>query len=465
MNPIQILLVIHARWKVALAVAIVTVGAGLVVNEMLPKKYTAETSVLVDVRTPDPVVAVLLQSTQMTPGSIATQVDVITSNRTSRKVVTMLKLDQSASVKESWLAATQGRGKLEDWLANALQRGVKVTPSRESNNLKISYSGTDPAFAAAIANAFAQAYIEASIELKVEPARQHARWFAEQAKVLRENVEKAQTRLSEYQKETGIVATEETYDTENTKLTDLAGRLNAVQAELRDAQTKQRSVGATADTLPEVLQNATISNLRADIVQREAKLKDSNLGSKHPQYLRMEAELAELRKSVEAETRRVTSGYSSSTAVNQVRQAELMAALEAQKKKVLQLKGGRDELAVLLRDVETAKRAYDAVSTRFNQTSLESQATQTNVSVLTPAVEPLEPSFPKPFVVTVSVLIVLGLIAGGASAFGFEMLDKRVRSTHDLAEMLQLPVIGVIARTKPQSRLAFWRRGAVPALR
>jgi len=465
MSPLQILLMFRARWKVALAVALVTLAAGLTANELLPKRYTAETSVLVDIRTPDPVAAVLLQSTQMVPGSMATQVDVITSSRTSRKVVTMLKLDQSATVKEQWQAATEGRGKLEDWLGNALQRGIKVTPSRESNSLRISYSGTDPAFAAAVANAFAQAYIEASIELKVEPARQHARWFGDQSKVLRENVEKAQTRLSEYQKQHGIVATEENQDTETIKLADLTARLNTVQAELRDAQTRQRSASATADTLPEVLQNPAIANLRADIVQREARLKDSNLGAKHPQYVRMESELAELKKSLEAETRRITSGYSSSSSIHLVRQAELTAAIEAQKKKLLQLKGGRDELAVLTRDVETAKRAYDAVSTRFNQTSLESQATQTNVSVLSPAFEPLEPSFPKPFATTLALLICLGSVLGGLSAFALEMLDKRVRSADDLAEMLQLPVIGVIVRDRGQGRLAFWRRSAALTVR
>jgi hypothetical protein len=40
-----------------------------------------------------------------------------------------------------------------------------------------------------------------------------------------------------------------------------------------------------------------------------------------------------------------------------------------------------------------------------------------------------------------------------------------VRSIHDLAEMLQLPVLGVIVRPRKQSRLAFWRRGAALALR
>jgi len=463
-NPLQLLRIFAARWKIATAVAVLTIGAGIAVNEFLPKRYVAETTMLVDVRAPDPVAAALIQAPTV-PVSMATQAEVIGSIRTTRKVVNILKLDQSSAAREQWMAATEGKGKLEDWLGGLLQKSVKVVPSRDSGVLKIAYSGSDPVFVAAVANAFAQAYIEASIELKVEPARQHSRWFSDQGKVSRENVEKAQARLSDFQKQHSIVATEEAMDVETVKLNDLSARLNTVQGELRDAQTKQRTTNVAPETLPEVQASSTVSQLRADIAQREARLKDANLGTKHPQYLRMEGELAELRKSLDGEIRRITSGYSSSSTIHLNRQAELQAAIEAQKKKVLLLKANRDELAVLMRDVETAKRAYDAVSTRFNQTSLESQATQTNVSVLTPAFEPLAPSFPKPFPVMLALVSAVGVILGGLAAVGHEMLDRRVRSTADLAEMLQLPVLGVVAKPRRQSRLLFWRRSLALAVK
>jgi uncharacterized protein involved in exopolysaccharide biosynthesis len=206
------------------------------------------------------------------------------------------------------------------------------------------------------------------------------------------------------------------------------------------------------------MQNSVIQGLRADIAQREAKLKDANLGSKHPQYQRMEAELAELKNRLVLETSHVTSGYSTSTAVGKTKEIEVRQAFEAQKAKVLRLKGDRDEIAVLVRDVDTAKKAYEAVTNRYNQTSLESQATQTNVSVLSPALEPLEPSFPKPLPQMILIAIALGVLLGGGAAFLLEMLDRRVRSAADLAEMLQLPVLGVIVRPGAQKRLAFRRR-------
>jgi len=461
MSPLQFFYALRARYKIALAAVVFTVAVAVVGSKFAPKQYIAETSVMVDIRSPDPVSSVLLPAMRV-PASLGTQVDIIMSDLVARKVVKLLQIDQRPAAKDRWLQVTGGKGKIEDWIANILQKNVKVAPSRDSNLINISYRGTDPVFVAAIANAYAQAYIEASIELRVEPARQYARWFGDQAKVQRENLEKAQNVLSEFQRKNGIVGSGENLDFETVKLSDLSAKLVAAQAETADTRSKQRA-GVLA-SLPEVQQNPVISRLRADIAILDGRLKDAagNLGSQHPVYQRMQSELAELKSRLESETQLVASGFSSSTSVGMSRQAELQAAIEAQKRKILNLKGRYDELTVLVGDVERAKRAYEAVISRYNQTTLESQATQTNISVLTPALEPIEPVFPKPLVLTVGLALVAGILFSAALVFALEMLDHRVRSTQDLADMLQLPVLGVITRTKRPARLAF--RSDRPAL-
>ncbi len=464
MNLQQFLLILRARYKLVLFTLLGTVAVTLVVSLVLPKQYTATSAVVVDVKSPDPIVGMFLPAIAM-PGYMATQVDVINSDRVAQKVVKMTKLDQSPQVKEQWLEDTDGKGKIEVWLARLLQKKLDVKPSRESNVINISYTAVDPGFAAAIANAFAQAYIDTTIELKVEPAKQYARWFEEQGKMLRDHLEKAQNRLSEYQQQKGIVASDERLDNETAKLNELSTQLTIVQAQTSDAQSKQKSGSASA-TLPEVVQNPLIMNLKVDISRLEGKLQDAagNLGKNHPQYQRMESELAELKKKLEVETLHITSGFSTSRAVGKEKESDLRAAIEAQKKKLLEIKSQRDELAVLMRDVEAAQKAFEAVSQRFNQTSLESQSTQTNVAVLTAASEPIEPSFPKLLLNTL-VSIFLGTLLGVGAAFMLEMLDQRIRSAGDLAEMLQLSLLGVIPKTSAAAkrarrlaRLVFWRR-------
>jgi uncharacterized protein involved in exopolysaccharide biosynthesis len=171
----------------------------------------------------------------------------------------------------------------------------------------------------------------------------------------------------------------------------------------------------------------------------------------------MESELASLKQRLEAETRFITSGFGTATTVGKDKEAELVAAIAAQKKKLLGLKQARDQLAALQRDLDIAQKAYEGVSQRLTQSKLESQFTQTNASVLTLASEPVEPSFPN-LPLNLVAAILLGTFGGIAAAFGIEILDRRVRSACDVAEMLQLPMLGVIPRRKWPGRLSLVRR-------
>jgi succinoglycan biosynthesis transport protein ExoP len=211
--------------------------------------------------------------------------------------------------------------------------------------------------------------------------------------------------------------------------------------------------------------NAVIAGLRNQLLARETQLAQigGNLGKSHPQYLSMESEIASLRKQLDAETRRITTSFSTSRSVGKDRESDLRAAIAAQKKQLLELRSERDQLAVLQRDVDAAQSAYDGVTKRFNQTSLESQITQANVSVLNPAIEPLLPSSPN-VPRNMAMAVIAGILLGCGAAFLLELLDRRIRSAEDLAEMLQLPVLAVIEHPR-QRRLAFWRRPALPAPR
>ena len=460
----QFLLILRARSAICVSVLLVAVAAGTTFSLLMPKRYTASSAVVVDVKSPDPVYGTLLHAMVM-PGYMATQRDIIASDRVAERAVRLLKLDEVPGKREQWLATTQGKGSFETWLASRLERTLDAKPLRESNVIEITYRSNDPAFAAAAANAFAQAYIEASIDLRVEPAKQYARWFGEQDKVLRENLEKAQARLSEHQQKYGIVASEERLDAETTRLNDLTAQFTVVQTQTVDARGRQRS-GAAARTLPEVVQNPLIHTLKGDIARQEAKLQEvsGNLGKNHPQYQRMESELAALKQRLEAETRLIASGFGTATAVGKDKEAELLAAIAAQKEKLLGMKQARDQLAGLQRDLDIAQKAYEGVSQRLTQSRLESQFTQTNVSVLSLATEPTAPSSPNvPMNIVLSIF--LGTFCGIGAAFVLEMLDRRVRSPEDMVEMLQLPLLGGIPRAKKPSRLALPYRSRVLALK
>jgi len=456
MNLRQYFFMFRVRWRLALGIMLGTLAIAVPLVLVLPKQYTASTSLGVEIKSPD------LITTLLMPTNLASQEEIIRSERVTRQVIQTLGLDTDPGLRQTWQQAG-GRGRYEDWLAEAMQRRLTVTPSRRGDNIiTIQYRSASPAEAAAAANAYARHYADAAIEMKVEPGRQYARWFGEQNKKLRAELEAAQARLSEFQREKGIGVRDENLGAETERLASLAAQLTAAQSEGVDAKSKLRAGG---DALPEVMQNQVIQGLRADILRQEAKLRDAaaNFGANHPQYRAMQAELAELKARLEAETRHVVRSVSTARSLSGDKERELKAALEAQRKKLLAMRGERDQLAVLERDVEAAKQAYETAERRFTQAHLESQATQSNVFVIRPAIEPLEPSFPK---VRLYILasILFGALLGACTAHALETLDRRVRCVDAVAGLMRMRGLSVVAREASPGPLALARRNAPLAL-
>ena len=439
----QFLLILYARYKIVLLVLLTTVSATLVISLLLPKQYTATTAIVIDVKSPDPVSGMLLPGLA-TPGYMATQVDIINSDRVAQRVVKLLRMDESPAIRQQWMDATEGKGNLTNWLAELLKKKLDVKPARVSNVIDIKFSGTDPGFVAAVANAFAPAYIDVNLELRVEPARQHAAWFDGQTGVLRENLEKAQQALSSHQQRTGIVSTNERLDHEAAKLNEISSQITTVQGQTSDSSSKRKSIG-NSETLIEVMQNPLISSIKLDITRLDAKLQESNvnLGKNHPQTQRIESELASLRAKLASETRQIASSISTTYHVGKQREGELLELLEAQKKRVLELTKQHDAINVLKRDVELAQRAFEATSLRSMQVRLESQTAQTNIAVLNPAAMPTEPSSPK-IILNLLISLFLGTLLSVGIALMLELVNRRIYSAEDLIRVIDLPVLAIM---------------------
>jgi chain length determinant protein EpsF len=450
----QVFAVLRARWKIALLMFVLTVGVTLAVSLMLPKQFTATASIVIDVK-PDPVSAIMYAGLA-SPAFMATQVDIIRSDRVAYRVVRNLKLADSPQVRQQWLDETGGDGNIEVWLADTFSKKLDVQPSRESNVINVSYTAPDPRFAAGLANAFVQAYIETSLELRVDPAKQYSTFFDKRGKEARDALEQAQAKLSAFQREKGIVATDERLDVENARLNELSSQLVMIQAVAAESNSRQgQATGSSAAQMQEVLSNPVINSLKSQVSVQEARLKElsARYGAAHPQVVELKANIAELQVKIAEETKRVTGGVGVTSTINRAREAQLRASLAAQRNKVLDLKQVRDEGMVLAREVENAQRTYDSLMARSNQTSLESQTTQSNSNVLTQAVAPLVPSSPKVVLNTLLSVFLGALLALGA-AFLLELLDRRVRSVDDVAAALQLPVLGIMP--KPGAKI---RRG------
>lgn len=440
----QFLLILKARRWLIFGILGGVVALTLAISLVLPKQYTATATLLIDMKMTDQ-----LGTPQALQGYLATQIDIINSERVAERVVALTRMDQIPGYQELWREETKGEGGaagFRNWLAALLQKRLDVRPSttRESNIISISYQAPNPRFSVVIANAFAQAYIETNVELKVNPAKQYKDWFDKQTKEVRDDLETAQRKLSAYEQEHAVLAGDGRFDVENMRLAELSSQLSMAQGQHAESSSRQSQVGS-AEFLPEVLANPVVASLKTELARLETDRGQlsEKLGENHPMMRELNEKITEQRRRVTAETQRVASSLGTTSRISTARIKEITEAYDKQQARVLELKKHRDQIAVLQRDIENAQKAYDLVTQRLAQTNLESQTQQTNVSVLTSATPPLAPSSPKVVLNTI-IAVFLGVLLGIGTALLLELHDQRVRGVEDIVQSVNVPLLGVI---------------------
>jgi len=440
----RLFVVLRARWRSAMLVIISAIAVAVALSLVLPRQYKATASVLVDMRSPDPLLGTVLGST-LVSGYMATQMDVVQSERVVRRAIATLGLERDANLKARWKSATDGQGNFEDWLTEDVQRKLDVQPTRESGVMSIIYTATDPAAAAATANAILRAYIDTTLELRVEPARQYNNFFDERSKQLRTDLDAAQAKLSAYLQANGIAASNERIDVESLRLSELSSQFVALQSVNAESGSLEKQASINADKMAEVFNHPAVAALNAELARQQIKLGElrQRLSDQHPQVKETENSIAELNTQIAAEKRRVSAGIVASNQVNSAREGQIRSLLAEQRAKVLRMKGQRDEASALQHDVDNARAAYDAVFQRASQSSLESKVNQTNVSILRQATAPAVAASPKLWT-NVSVAFVLGTLLALAVVMVREIRDRRLRTLDDVVDGLRQPLLVIL---------------------
>lgn len=442
----QILSILRARWALIVLVFGVTTLTALGISLLLPKQYVSEASVVVDVKSLDPVAGTVLPG-MFQPGYMSTQVDIVNSERVAERVVRMLRLEEQPELRQRWMDQDKGKGEFVVWAAKGLQTKLDAKPSRDSNIIQIGFRGTDPDFVAKAANAFAQAYVDVDLELKTEPAKQYAQFFGVQTDQARLKLEEAQAKLSAYQQAHGIVVFDQRLDAETSKINDLSSQLTLLQGQIADSDSKRAS--KSAGSTEAAMNSSTIATLKTQIAQLNGRLQESsgNLGPQHPQTLRTKAQLASLRADLDREIGQIQASFDTTYRIDKQREQQLRSALDSQKTRVLLMNKQRDEVSVLRRDLDAAQRDYDTMGQRFSIARLESQASKTNISILSPATVPLSSAKPKVLLNTAAAALV-GLMLGLVCAVTLELANRRIRSPNDLAIALDVPVLARVSGVK-----------------
>lgn len=341
----------------------------------------------------------------------------------------------------------------DEVLARAELNGVidsllgRLTVSRQRLTyvINISFVSESPDKAARIANAVADTYILDQLEAKFDATRQANEWLSRRLGELREQVRDSERAVEIYRAEqglessAGVTVSEQQLSELNAQL--ILGRTALAEARAKYDRARQiRSSGGTIESMADVVQSGTISQLRqkqAELARELANLA-SRYGARHPEVVNAEAQRRDIERQIGAEISRIIGSLQNNVAVAETR----VASLEKSLREIRGESGESGQAMVQLRELEreaAANRAvYESFLNRFKETSQQQDLQVPDSRVISQATAPITPSHPRK-ALSLALALVLSAMLGVGLAFLLEHLDNGIETGRDVEQILGLP--------------------------
>jgi len=425
------------KWMIIAAVLASLAGAAVVVM-LVPPRYTADTRLLMDVIKPDPVTGQTM-SAQFARAYTQTQTQLIKDYRVAGAVVDQIGWGNDPAMLARYAVPGDPNG-ARHRMAQLIIDRTDARLIEGSNIMEISYTGTSPDNAKAIADAIRRAYIHAAVQAKRDTAAESASWYDAQAEKAQRLLNIAEASKAQFERQHGIVMEDEKTDVDTQRLAALSTAGAAPVATSPGPEVRGPSAAETE-----------LASTDAQIA-----LSSRTLGPNNPVLVQLNKKHSLLAAQVAQE--RASSGGAAAAARSAAGAANAAgaAALQAQKSKVL---ANRENLATLRQlqdEVDVRRDQFTKATQAAAQLHAQSATDDAGVSVLSEAVAPERPSFPNVPLVFLGALA-LGFTLGLLAALLTELLNRRVRTERDLRDVVHdAPLLAVVGPDSAE-RTHWWR--------
>jgi capsular exopolysaccharide synthesis family protein len=330
--------------------------------------------------------------------------------------------------------------------SDALLKSYSPDPASDTRLLRIAYTNSDPALAAAICNQLAQTLINRNIENKSGKFKDASNWLDRSTRELKAKAERAEEALAQYTRAHTNIAP-------MGKGSLSADRLLRLQAEVTRAET-DRIVKESlyedvrqgrVEHVPTAYTDASLAELQkklGDLMTQAAQL-DVNYGPDNPQTIEVQQQTAAIRKQIESHRKslEVKLKLDFDRAVREERALRL--TLEAAKTEGAQENLDTFQYGILQQEVDTTKALYKNFLEKSSDANFELAQQQNNLRVVEPARIPRVITGPNRPLWTI-MGFTLSLTFGVGIALLLEFFDRTIKTADDLRRRLQLPTLAMI---------------------
>lgn len=402
---------------------------------------------------------------------LQTQLSILLSDAVASKVVYEMGLDKAGEEKKGVMSTMAGMartvwpymktdakpaGSDREEAIRQFKRDLKTDYAPTSNVVTVSYESSDPEVAARAVNTAVDSMMATNLEMKTAPAKEGMAWLDARLRELRAVMGQSTDQLQEYKLSKGLIVTGDRQANISLQgLADLNSKVLEAESRRYAAEVKyQQVVRLSKDpdllmSYPAMIENKTIQNLKTEegLLAKSIAEGSRKYGDRHPQMVRLENEMGAVRKQMSHEADLVVASVKADYEQALRTEQALKRALAGQKSEAMSYEMRSAEYAMKEQDLEGARRTYDEILKKFQESNIIGSIGISPVQYLHRAVPPSKPDRPrKAAYLTFGAL--LALMCGVGFAVAAEYMDETCNSPEIVEAELGMTVLGVVPRDR-----------------
>jgi len=341
-------------------------------------------------------------------------------------------------------------------LAGLFGSKVSVSLRRGTRLIDVSVDDKDPERAQQLAKSMVKEYENLNFEEKASETKTGNDALIQEADRLKDKLHKSEQALQQYREDHHAVSLEDKQNIVveklkelNQKVTDARSERIKLEADIATIQHANKKNPEQLLLLSSVASLPVIADLRREISEREADFAQVNqrYGELHPKYLEAQAQIKDLKQTLNRTLLNSADLVMKSYEAAKATEDKLRTELKDQEDAMLELNKIAIPYNVLVREEDADRALYEAVLKRMKETNVKENVEENNIRLIDEPMVPVRPS--KPSKLKILAFAVLGgLVVACGTVLAIDMANTSIRNVNQVEELLGLPVLTSIPRSK-----------------
>lgn len=337
---------------------------------------------------------------------------------------------------------------------------ISIEPQGKSQLVNVQVDMADPRMAANAANRLAQGFIESQLEASMAMSADASAWMNSRLNELRTKLKEAETQLQNFREQENLVDIDGVSTITAAELSATSNRMVDARSARAEAESLYRQVQSMKSggwrrlaTVSAVLGDPLIQQFKANEAQAKSKVEElsKRYGARHPAMEAARTELAAAEASLRGQVEQVVAAIERNYRLAVANEQSLRSSVNENRAQIQDISRKEYQLREYQREVDTNRALYDTFLTRLKETAATSDLETVNARVVDTATVPTTPIKPKKPLIVLLATFLAALVGVGLSLL-LEMLNNTFKSTDDVENKLNLPVLGILPLVKKKDR-------------